>query len=119
MGGRRIALWGLTFKAGRYDLRESPALEIACRLTAQGASVQAYDPTVVEGTFEGIEVCSTPWLQQRPQTFWSSPLNGRSSRSVDLTELASLMSAGVIVDAAACSMPLRSQTKDSTIWAWA
>ena len=41
-----MALWGLTFKARTDDLRVSPALEVARLLSAQGATVQAYDPTV-------------------------------------------------------------------------
>jgi UDPglucose 6-dehydrogenase len=41
-----IAVWGLTFKAGTDDLRNSPAMEIVRRLTQGGAHVQAYDPTI-------------------------------------------------------------------------
>ncbi|MFZ1489818.1 MAG: UDP-glucose/GDP-mannose dehydrogenase family protein [Ilumatobacteraceae bacterium] len=44
--GRRVAVWGLTFKAGTDDLRESPSLSIISRLLGRGASVVAYDPTV-------------------------------------------------------------------------
>ena len=44
--GSRIALLGLAFKAGTDDLRDSPAVEIARRLTNAGAAVQAYDPAV-------------------------------------------------------------------------
>lgn len=44
--GMRIAVWGLTFKAGTDDLRDSPALEISRRLAARGAQLSAYDPTV-------------------------------------------------------------------------
>jgi len=44
--GTVIAVWGLTFKAGTDDLRNSPAVEIALRLVAGGAEVRAYDPTV-------------------------------------------------------------------------
>ena len=57
--GNRIALWGLTFKAGTNDLRNSPALEIAQRLAALGASVQAYDPAVPAGILNGLEVHSS------------------------------------------------------------
>ena len=46
LDGARIALLGLAFKAGTDDTRGSPALEIARRLTAAGAVVQAYDPAV-------------------------------------------------------------------------
>jgi UDPglucose 6-dehydrogenase len=41
-----VAVWGLTFKAGTDDLRNSPAVEITRRLAAEGALVQAYDPSV-------------------------------------------------------------------------
>jgi len=44
--GRRIAILGLTFKPGTDDLRDAPALEIARRLQAAGATVSAFDPVV-------------------------------------------------------------------------
>lgn len=46
LAGIRVAAWGLTFKAGTDDLRESPALKIIGRLVASGARVSGYDPTV-------------------------------------------------------------------------
>ncbi len=44
--GAVITVWGLTFKAGTDDLRNSPAVEVAVRLVEEGAIVQAFDPTV-------------------------------------------------------------------------
>ena len=44
--GAVITVWGLTFKAGTDDLRNSPAVEVAQRLVAGGAEVRAFDPTV-------------------------------------------------------------------------
>jgi UDPglucose 6-dehydrogenase len=44
--GKKIASWGLTFKALTDDLRDSPAVEIVKRLLADGASVSVFDPTV-------------------------------------------------------------------------
>jgi UDPglucose 6-dehydrogenase len=44
--GAVIAAWGLTFKAGTDDLRNSPAVEVVRRLVDGGAIVQAYDPTI-------------------------------------------------------------------------
>jgi UDPglucose 6-dehydrogenase len=46
LDGVTIAVWGLTFKAGTDDLRNSPAMEIVRRLVEGGADVQAYDPTI-------------------------------------------------------------------------
>ena len=39
-----IALWGLAFKAGTDDVRSSPALELAARLSAEHATIRGYDP---------------------------------------------------------------------------
>ena len=46
LSGKVVAVWGLTFKAGTDDLRDSPAIAIIERLMKLGARVQAYDPTV-------------------------------------------------------------------------
>jgi len=46
LSGRTVAVWGLTFKAGTDDLRDSPALEVVDRLLAAGAGLRAHDPTV-------------------------------------------------------------------------
>jgi UDPglucose 6-dehydrogenase len=55
LAGSTVGVWGLTFKAGTDDLRNSPALHIIDRLRREGAAVQAYDPTV-ETNLPGIEV---------------------------------------------------------------
>jgi UDPglucose 6-dehydrogenase len=44
LSGKRIALWGLAFKANTDDLREAPSLSLIDDLTREGARVQAYDP---------------------------------------------------------------------------
>ena len=44
--GRAVATWGLTFKAGTDDLRESPALRVISGVLEAGAAVQAFDPTL-------------------------------------------------------------------------
>jgi UDPglucose 6-dehydrogenase len=45
LAGAAVAVWGLTFKAGTDDLRDSPSTEVIRRLLARGATVSAYDPT--------------------------------------------------------------------------
>ncbi len=42
--GKRVALWGLAFKAGTDDTRESPAVKVGMALAEAGAVVTAYDP---------------------------------------------------------------------------
>ena len=51
LDGATVGLWGLAFKAGTDDIRESPAVFLAEELMAAGATVQAFDPEAahVEG----------------------------------------------------------------------
>jgi len=58
--GRRIALLGLTFKPETDDLRDAPALDIAKRLIAAGATVSAFDPVVktLPNEYAGVRIAS-------------------------------------------------------------
>ena len=60
--GKKIASWGLTFKALTDDLRDSPAVEIVTRLLADGASVSVFDPTVTIAPkgLDAITVSASP-----------------------------------------------------------
>lgn len=46
--GKKIALWGLSFKPDTDDIREAPALYLIEALTKAGAQVTAYDPEAME-----------------------------------------------------------------------
>jgi UDPglucose 6-dehydrogenase len=52
--GKRIGVWGVSFKAGTGDLRGSPAIEIIERLVALGALVSVYDPHVEVSPYKNI-----------------------------------------------------------------
>ncbi|MBS1839196.1 MAG: UDP-glucose/GDP-mannose dehydrogenase family protein [Actinobacteria bacterium] len=57
----KVAVWGLTFKAGTDDLRESPSLAVIEQLVAAGADVHAHDPAVDVGTtIEGVTLHKDP-----------------------------------------------------------
>jgi UDPglucose 6-dehydrogenase len=45
--GKRIALWGLAFKANTDDMRESPSLPLIDALLEAGATVVAHDPAAM------------------------------------------------------------------------
>lgn len=48
LGGKRIGVLGLAFKAGTDDLRDSPAIKIIGLLRLEGAEVLAYDPEAMD-----------------------------------------------------------------------
>ena len=50
LAGKRIAVWGLSFKPRTNDVRESPAIAIIEGLLEAGATVVAYDPEAMEET---------------------------------------------------------------------
>ena len=98
VAGKRIAVWGLTFKAGTDDRRQSPALEIARQLVALGASVHAYDPTVPAGIVQGLEVHSSAISACRDADALIVGTEWAEFGSVDLAVLGAVMSRRVILD---------------------
>jgi GDP-mannose 6-dehydrogenase len=53
---RTVALFGLAFKPGTDDLRESPAVVLAKRLIGEGHSVRIYDPLVYQAHLIGTNL---------------------------------------------------------------
>jgi UDPglucose 6-dehydrogenase len=52
LDGKRIAIWGLSFKPGTDDTREAPSHVIIEKLLEEGAEVAGYDPEAIETTKE-------------------------------------------------------------------
>ncbi len=62
--GKTIGLLGLSFKPNTDDMRDAPAVTIAQRLQAEGASVRAYDPVamdVARPLMSGVEMKEDPY----------------------------------------------------------
>ncbi|MGB0209545.1 MAG: UDP-glucose dehydrogenase family protein [Ilumatobacteraceae bacterium] len=105
--GRRVAVLGLTFKAGTDDLRDSPSLDIARRIRARGADVVAYDPTVSSSDpdrssdprLEGIRLTSSALEAVAGAHVVAVLTEWPEFRDLDLSALASRMAGRGIVDA--------------------
>ncbi len=50
LSGKKIAIWGLSFKAQTDDVRESPAHSVINGLLEAGAEIFAFDPEAIETT---------------------------------------------------------------------
>lgn len=48
LNGKKIALWGASFKPHTDDIRDAPSVKIARELVARGASVHVSDPVAIE-----------------------------------------------------------------------
>lgn len=46
--GKKIAIWGLTFKPETDDMRDAPSIPVVSRLVEEGAEVTAFDPEGME-----------------------------------------------------------------------
>ncbi len=112
--GVTVAVWGLTFKANTDDRRDSPSLEIAHRLTASGARVQAFDPTVpvdalrsqrrtdltsVPDDLSGLALRADPYEAARDASVVVVLTEWDDFRWLDFGRVLSLMAVPSIVDA--------------------
>ncbi|HEY8106850.1 MAG TPA: UDP-glucose/GDP-mannose dehydrogenase family protein [Gemmatimonadales bacterium] len=48
LGGKKVGVWGLAFKAETDDMRESPSIPLVRSLVGRGAVVRAHDPKAME-----------------------------------------------------------------------
>jgi UDPglucose 6-dehydrogenase len=102
LAGQRVAAWGLTFKAGTDDRRDSPAVEIVQRMVADGARVQAYDPTVtgpVPELPDGVDICGDPYAACDGAAAAVVLTEWEELRWLDFAKVRALLSEPSIVDA--------------------
>ena len=101
VGGKTLAVLGLTFKPNTDDMREAPSLEIVPALQQAGASVRAFDPEGIEparailsdvvwcqGAYEAMEGADALVLL----TEWNE------FRALDLGRVKSLMKRPLMID---------------------
>lgn len=92
--GGLIGIWGLTFKAGTDDRRNSPALNVAKRLLELGFVLKAYDPTVTSGgdpDLKGIEILSDAYSAAKGASLVVLLTEWPEFRELDWSKIADLM----------------------------
>ncbi len=99
--GKVVGVWGLSFKANTDDLRESPALRVAERLLARGATVRGYDPSVKGPLAEvpDLEVVADAYAAVDGADVLAVLTEWDEFKWVDLDKVGDLMKAPRIVDA--------------------
>ena len=99
--GKRIAVFGLTFKPNTDDMRDSPAISIIRTLQDAGAEVAACDPEGVEQAREilsDVTYCSSPWDAAKDAAAAVIVTEWDAYRALDLAQLKSLLAQPVLVD---------------------
>ncbi len=94
--GRKVALWGVAFKAGTDDVRESPALRVASLLQEEGAEVVAFDPEAVS---DSVTMASSPVEAARGADVLLVATEWADFAQVDMVEVAQAMKGHRVVDA--------------------
>ena len=96
LAGRTVALWGLAFKAGTDDVRESPATRIARILIDDGAIVIAFDP---QAAVPGIPSANSPLDAVEGADALLIATEWPQFCDVDLNEVRSRMKGRAVIDA--------------------
>lgn len=104
LAGRSIAVWGLAFKGGTDDLRDSPSHTLIADLVDAGAVVRAYDPAAGESARrhyadEGdVEIVSSLLETLDGADALAITADWPEFRSVQLAVIASALKERIVVD---------------------
>lgn len=102
VSGKTIAVWGVTFKPGTDDMRESVSLDILPALVAAGATIRAADPGVTDHGRAQLPR-ETHWCADAPDTAHGADAvvvvtEWPEFAEVDLAAIKHAMRGSVIVD---------------------
>jgi UDPglucose 6-dehydrogenase len=98
LDGATVGLWGLAFKAGTDDTRDSPAVDLARSLARGGAHVRAFDPQATID-LEGVELVADPLDAAKGADVLLIATEWADFQAVDLRKVRDVMAGTAIVDA--------------------
>jgi UDPglucose 6-dehydrogenase len=101
--GKRIGVWGLAFKAGTDDIRESPAIEILKKILSEGKDVYvvAYDPKAMENSrrvLSQVEYVDDPYSACVEADILLILTEWREFKRIDFSRVKELMRSLVVFD---------------------
>lgn len=100
--GKKIAVWGLTFKPNTDDMRDAPSLDIINGLLKQGATVKAFDPAGEEEAkkFLGssVEYCDDMYKALNDSDALVIITEWNQFRNPDFDKLKSSLKAPLVID---------------------
>ena len=96
--GATVGLWGLAFKAGTDDTRDSPAVDLARALTVGGARIRGFDPQA-SVDIEGVLIVDDPLDAIKGADVLLIATEWPEFQAVDLRTVRDAMVGNVIVDA--------------------
>ena len=101
VGGKTIAVLGVTFKPNTDDMRESPSLVILPALMAQGATIRAFDPAGMEqarALLDGVVWCNDSYDAIADADALVIHTEWNEFRALDLDRVRGLLKTPLIVD---------------------
>lgn len=101
VSGKRIAIWGIAFKAGTDDFRDSVSLTVVPKLQAAGANIYAYDPAAMQKAqeiFTKIVWCDNALQAANNADVVVVLTEWEEFKTVNLTQLGEIVRRLVMVD---------------------
>ncbi|MNO55659.1 UDP-glucose 6-dehydrogenase YwqF [compost metagenome] len=103
LSGKKVAIWGLSFKPGTDDIRESPAIDIIGKLLSLDVRLRLYDPVAMGNFRKFVDHPNIEWCLNAEDaatgcnaicllTEWKEFSN------IDLKGLVSMMEQPVLID---------------------
>jgi UDPglucose 6-dehydrogenase len=100
--GKRLAVFGLAFKGGTDDIRESPAISLVQMLLSEGAQVVAYDPAAEprarEVLPEDVEYADSAYAAAEDADAVLIVTEWEEFAALDLQRLRSLLKYPIVID---------------------
>ncbi len=101
MKGKKIAVFGLSFKPNTDDMRDAPSLDIIQLLKQEGAKINAYDPKAEENArklIDGIDFASDMYHAVDGADLLIVVTDWNEFKEADLGKIKSLMKSPNIID---------------------